>query len=94
MKIAFDQVKSNRKSCVLRDKLINVGPLKDFSYGLRVNADANATGNAKQSNYELASGGGDELVTSQHHSSFTVTSHGKCFRHFFRVEKAESRASA
>ncbi|VAH25296.1 unnamed protein product [Triticum turgidum subsp. durum] len=40
-------------SYVVRDKLINVGPLKDFSYGLRVNADANATGNAKQSNYEL-----------------------------------------
>jgi cleavage and polyadenylation specificity factor subunit 1 len=35
--------------------LINVGPLKDFSYGLRANADPNATGNAKQSNYELVS---------------------------------------
>ncbi|KAH1091636.1 hypothetical protein J1N35_018893 [Gossypium stocksii] len=38
---------------VVRDSLINVGPLKDFSYGLRINADANATGIAKQSNYEL-----------------------------------------
>ncbi|KQJ81990.1 hypothetical protein BRADI_5g04673v3 [Brachypodium distachyon] len=40
-------------SYVVRDALVNVGPLKDFSYGLRVNADPNATGNAKQSNYEL-----------------------------------------
>ena len=39
----------------MRDSLINVGPLKDFSYGLRINADANATGIAKQSNYELDS---------------------------------------
>ena len=39
-----------------------------------------------------ASDGGDGLVTPQHHSSFTVTSHGKCFCHFFRVEKAEARA--
>jgi hypothetical protein len=39
----------------VRDSLINVGPLKDFSYGLRANADPNATGNAKQSNYELVS---------------------------------------
>ncbi|KAL3531434.1 hypothetical protein ACH5RR_010756 [Cinchona calisaya] len=31
----------------------NVGTLKDFSYGLRINADPNATGIAKQSNYEL-----------------------------------------
>ena len=46
---------TGRHDGVLRDKLINVGPLKDFSYGLRVNADANATGNAKQSNYELVS---------------------------------------
>ncbi|TYH52829.1 hypothetical protein ES332_D09G055300v1 [Gossypium tomentosum] len=37
----------------VRDSLINVGPLKDFSYGLRINADANAMGIAKQSNYEL-----------------------------------------
>lgn len=34
---------------------MNVGPLKDFSYGLRINADPNATGIAKQSNYELVS---------------------------------------
>lgn len=37
----------------VRDSLINIGPLKDFSYGLRINADLNATGIAKQSNYEL-----------------------------------------
>ncbi|XVF50705.1 hypothetical protein PTKIN_Ptkin04bG0123800 [Pterospermum kingtungense] len=37
----------------VRDSLTNVGPLKDFSYGLRINADANASGIAKQSNYEL-----------------------------------------
>lgn len=42
-------------SFAVRDSLINVGPLKDFSYGLRINADANATGIAKQSNYELVS---------------------------------------
>jgi hypothetical protein len=42
-------------SYIVRDSLINVGPLKDFSYGLRANADPNATGNAKQSNYELVS---------------------------------------
>lgn len=40
-------------SFAVRDSLINVGPLKDFSYGLRINADPNATGIAKQSNYEL-----------------------------------------
>ncbi|KAK4363423.1 hypothetical protein RND71_018664 [Anisodus tanguticus] len=40
-------------SFAVRDSLINVGPLKDFSYGLRINADLNATGIAKQSNYEL-----------------------------------------
>ncbi|KAJ4835898.1 hypothetical protein Tsubulata_006157 [Turnera subulata] len=40
-------------SFAVRDSLINVGPLKDFAYGLRINADANATGIAKQSNYEL-----------------------------------------
>ncbi|XP_056694198.1 cleavage and polyadenylation specificity factor subunit 1 isoform X2 [Spinacia oleracea] len=37
----------------VRDSLINIGPLKDFSYGLRINANPNATGMAKQSNYEL-----------------------------------------
>ncbi|CAM8965121.1 unnamed protein product [Rhodiola kirilowii] len=37
----------------VRDSLINVGPLKDFAYGLRTNADLNATGVTKQSNYEL-----------------------------------------
>ncbi|XP_027110442.2 cleavage and polyadenylation specificity factor subunit 1-like [Coffea arabica] len=40
-------------SFAVRDSLTNVGPLKDFSYGLRINADPNATGIAKQSNYEL-----------------------------------------
>lgn len=39
----------------VRDSLLNVGPLKDFSYGLRINADPNATGIAKQSNHELVS---------------------------------------
>lgn len=39
----------------VRDSLLNVGPLKDFAYGLRINADPNATGIAKQSNYELVS---------------------------------------
>ncbi|EPS69122.1 hypothetical protein M569_05643, partial [Genlisea aurea] len=39
----------------VRDSLLNIGPLKDFSYGLRANVDANATGIAKQSNYELVS---------------------------------------
>ncbi|MCD7460769.1 hypothetical protein HAX54_044383 [Datura stramonium] len=42
-------------SFAVRDSLINVGPLKDFSYGMRINADLNATGIAKQSNYELVS---------------------------------------
>lgn len=42
-------------SFTVRDSLINVGPLKDFSYGSRMNADPNATGVAKQSNYELVS---------------------------------------
>ncbi|PIA49934.1 hypothetical protein AQUCO_01300575v1 [Aquilegia coerulea] len=40
-------------SFAVRDSLINIGPLKDFSYGFRNNADPNATGIAKQSNYEL-----------------------------------------
>ncbi|KAI8526995.1 hypothetical protein RHMOL_Rhmol12G0042400 [Rhododendron molle] len=40
-------------SFAVRDSLINVGPLKDFSNGLRVNTDLSATGIAKQSNYEL-----------------------------------------
>ncbi|ERN13281.1 cleavage and polyadenylation specificity factor subunit 1 isoform X2 [Amborella trichopoda] len=42
-------------SFAVRDSLLNVGPLKDFSYGLRINADPNASGVAKQSNYELVS---------------------------------------
>ncbi|KAJ3679867.1 hypothetical protein LUZ60_016145 [Juncus effusus] len=40
-------------SFVVRDSLLNIGPIKDFAYGLRINADPNATGLAKQSNYEL-----------------------------------------
>ncbi|GAB4826000.1 hypothetical protein Ancab_008868 [Ancistrocladus abbreviatus] len=40
-------------SFAVRDSFVNVGPLKDFSYGLRINANTNATGIAKQSNYEL-----------------------------------------
>lgn len=40
-------------SFAVRDSLINVGPLKDFSYGLRINANPTAAGMAKQSNYEL-----------------------------------------
>ncbi|KAJ6881036.1 cleavage and polyadenylation specificity factor subunit 1 [Populus alba x Populus x berolinensis] len=40
-------------SFTVRDSLTNVGPLKDFAYGLRINADANETGISKQSNYEL-----------------------------------------
>ncbi|KAH7664725.1 cleavage and polyadenylation specificity factor subunit 1 protein [Dioscorea alata] len=40
-------------SYAVRDSLINIGPLKDFSYGYRINADLNATGITKQSNYEL-----------------------------------------
>ncbi|KDO65377.1 hypothetical protein CISIN_1g0005451mg, partial [Citrus sinensis] len=40
-------------SFAVRDSLVNIGPLKDFSYGLRINADASATGISKQSNYEL-----------------------------------------
>ncbi|OEL36614.1 putative cleavage and polyadenylation specificity factor subunit 1 [Dichanthelium oligosanthes] len=40
-------------SFVVRDALINVGPLKDFAYGLRANSDPDAAGIAKQSNYEL-----------------------------------------
>ncbi|KAL0902907.1 hypothetical protein M5K25_028407 [Dendrobium thyrsiflorum] len=42
----------------VRDSLINVGPLKDFAYGLRINADLNATGISKQSNYELVCASG------------------------------------
>ncbi|XP_010555627.1 PREDICTED: cleavage and polyadenylation specificity factor subunit 1 [Tarenaya hassleriana] len=40
-------------SFAVRDSLVNVGPVKDFAYGLRISADANATGISKQSNYEL-----------------------------------------
>ncbi|VFQ77558.1 unnamed protein product [Cuscuta campestris] len=40
-------------SFAVRDSLINIAPLKDFSHGLRKNADPNATGVSKQSNHEL-----------------------------------------
>ncbi|CAA6656271.1 unnamed protein product [Spirodela intermedia] len=40
-------------SFAVRDSFVNVGPLKDFSHSLRLNADPSATGIAKQSNYEL-----------------------------------------
>ncbi|CAI9092100.1 OLC1v1027255C1 [Oldenlandia corymbosa var. corymbosa] len=40
-------------SFAVRDSLINVGPLKDFVSGVRINADLNATGVSKQSNHEL-----------------------------------------
>jgi len=46
----------------VRDALINVGPLKDFAYGLRTNSDPNAAGIAKQSNYELVSCLNSEIV--------------------------------
>lgn len=40
----------------VRDSLVNIGPLRDFAYGLRSNADQEATGLSKQSNYELVRG--------------------------------------
>ncbi|CAH8278722.1 unnamed protein product [Arabidopsis lyrata] len=51
-------------SFAVRDSLVNVGPIKDFAYGLRINADANTTGISKQSKYELISdsGGRSEVV--------------------------------
>ena len=54
-------------SFAVRDSLINVGPLKDFSYGLRINADPNATGIAKQSNYELVS-----IASSKFYARFVL----------------------
>lgn len=38
---------------LVRDSFVNIGPLRDFVHGLRMNADVNASGSAKQSNYEL-----------------------------------------
>lgn len=38
---------------LVRDSFINIGPVRDFAHGLRMNADPNASGAAKQSNYEL-----------------------------------------
>nr|TKW03259.1 hypothetical protein SEVIR_7G013400v2 [Setaria viridis] len=48
-----DSLDSAQISFVVRDALINVGPLKDFAYSLRTNSDPDAAGIAKQSNYEL-----------------------------------------
>ncbi|CAL5352850.1 unnamed protein product [Camellia sinensis] len=55
-------------SFAVRDSLINVGPIKDFSYGLRINADPNAVGIAKQSNYELVCLDGGRLVRPRIHT--------------------------
>ncbi|KAK6269984.1 hypothetical protein POUND7_007089 [Theobroma cacao] len=51
----------------VRDLLTNVGPLKDFSYGLRIHADASATGIAKQSNYELVEPTGSKGIRTVCH---------------------------
>jgi len=40
----------------VRDSLVNICPLRDFAYGLRSNADPDASGLSKQSNYELVCG--------------------------------------
>ena len=37
----------------VHDSLVNICPLRDFAYGLRSNADPDASGLSKQSNYEL-----------------------------------------
>ncbi|KAG7536687.1 Ribonuclease H domain [Arabidopsis suecica] len=50
---SFIPVEHKSFSFAVRDSLVNVGPVKDFAYRLRINADANATGIFKQSNYEL-----------------------------------------
>lgn len=52
----------------MRDSLVNIGPLKDFSYGLRINADASATGISKQSNYELVSSASPVLTLLDLHN--------------------------
>ncbi|KAL8161796.1 hypothetical protein V2J09_013285 [Rumex salicifolius] len=54
---APNKTESSQKSFsfAVRDTLINIGPLKDFAYSLRINANPSATGVAKQSNYELVS---------------------------------------
>ncbi|OWM75669.1 hypothetical protein CDL15_Pgr021834 [Punica granatum] len=56
-------------SFAVRDSFINVGPLKDFAYGLRINADANATGIAKQSNYELVELPGCKGIWTVYHKN-------------------------
>jgi len=40
----------------VRDSLVNICPLRDFAYGLRSNADPDASGLSKQSNYEMVRG--------------------------------------
>eukprot|EP00252_Welwitschia_mirabilis_P006620 TRINITY_DN1750_c0_g1_i1.p1 TRINITY_DN1750_c0_g1~~TRINITY_DN1750_c0_g1_i1.p1 ORF type:complete len:1015 (+),score=221.45 TRINITY_DN1750_c0_g1_i1:83-3046(+) len=40
-------------SFTIRDLLMNIGPLRDFAYGLRTNAELKEIGAAKQKNYEL-----------------------------------------
>lgn len=56
---------------LVRDSFINIGPLRDFAHGLRMNADPNASGAAKQSNYELVccSGHGKNGALSILHQS-------------------------
>lgn len=65
-------------SFAVRDSLINVGPVKDFAYGLRINADSSAPGIAKQSNYELVSRKVDSISYGPHLTCcpFQFTIHG------------------
>ncbi|KAL2641921.1 hypothetical protein R1flu_009508 [Riccia fluitans] len=58
-------------SFAVRDSLVNVGPLRDFAQGLRMNADMSAKGIARQSNYELVtcSGHGKNGSVSVLHQS-------------------------
>jgi cleavage and polyadenylation specificity factor subunit 1 len=55
----------------VRDSLVNIGPLRDFAQGLRLSADMEAAGVAKQSNYELVacSGHGKNGSVSVLHQS-------------------------
>ncbi|MCO5599663.1 hypothetical protein L7F22_053768 [Adiantum nelumboides] len=56
---------------LVRDSFINIGPVRDFAHGLRMNADPDASGAAKQSNYELVccSGHGKNGALSVLHQS-------------------------
>ncbi|KAH7436763.1 hypothetical protein KP509_05G035200 [Ceratopteris richardii] len=56
---------------LVRDSFINIGPIRDFAHGLRMNADSNASVSAKQSNYELVccSGHGKNGALSILHQS-------------------------